>query len=122
MSGARELVSKVSQNNIVNNALSSSYGIVLKSDEKENICDITYINRSGKMVHRSNVEVKMWTKKDDWFPKPGELVITQESNDNSPVIIGQLIRDYIRDVKPERTYEKDVQAGRKYQTRNKIVG
>ncbi len=122
MSQVKDLLSGPARDAITNNAVSSSFGLVTKINEKENICDITYINSSGKLARKENVEIKIRTDKDDWFPETGELVTTEETNDNQPIITGQLIRDFAQDVKPKRTYKKDVQAGRKYQTRNKIVG
>lgn len=120
MSEASNLISKSAIKEIANKTVSSSFGIVLKSVEKENVCDILYINSSNKMTHRADIEVEMRNKKDNWFPKPGDLVKTQESNDNNPVIVGQLIRDYARDAKPERTLEKDVQPDKKATTRSRI--
>lgn len=108
MSTGNDLVSRTAKKEIANNAVSSSYGIVLKSTEKENVCDILYVNSAKKMVYRANVEVEMRNKQDNWFPKAGELIKTAESNDNNPTIVGQLIRDYARDIKQDRILEKDV--------------
>ena len=108
MSEGSNLVSRTAKKELANNAVSSSYGLVLKSTEKENVCDIIYINSAKKMLRRANVEVEMRNKNDNWFPKPGDLIKTSESNDNNPTIVGQLVRDYARDIKPNRILEKDV--------------
>lgn len=104
MSGIRNLVSKNEVKETANKNVTSSQGIVLKSVEKENVCDILYINSFQKLTHRTNVEVEMRTKNDNWFPKPGQLVRTQESNDNNPTIVGEWIRDYARDARENRKY------------------
>lgn len=122
MSEVKDLLSnKVVSPGIANNAVTESVGIVLRANEKENVCDIAYVNSAGKWERKSNIEYEIKNKKDDYFPKINEKIVLKESNDNQPIIKGALI-DFVRDARPERTYKKDVQAGRKYQTRNKIVG
>lgn len=121
MSQIKNLLSGPAREAITNNAKSESYGLVTKVNEKENVCEITYENSSGKLTRKENIEVRIRTDQDEWFPKTGDLVTTEETNDNQPIITGQLIRDYARDVKPKRIYAKDVQAGRKYQARGKIT-
>jgi len=122
MSEARNLLSNtVVSPGITNNAVTESIGIVLKSNEKENVCDIAYINSSGKWDRKTNIEYEVKGPKDDWFPKATEKIRLKESNDNQPIIIGPLM-DFVKDIKPNRIYKKDVQAGQKYKVRNKIQG
>lgn len=121
MSQVKDIISGPAKEVVTNNALASSYGLVTRIDEKENVCDITYVDSSEKLVRRQNVEVLIRTNKDNWFPKVGELITTQETNDNQPIITGQLIRDFIMDVKSNRTYDKDVQATNQSKIRNQMT-
>ena len=121
MSTAKNLLSdRIVSPGITNNATTTSYGIVSKANEKENVCDITYVNSSGKVSRKENVEVQILNGRNDWFPKQGELVTTIETNDNQPLITGQLIRDYVRDLKDKREYKKDIMASNKIKKRNRI--
>ena len=74
------------------------------------------------METAENVEVKITRKNDDWFPKVGELVEVQSVNDNRPIIIGTLVRDYTQDVRETREYKKDVMPNSQGTIRGKITG
>ena len=105
---------------LANNVQTRSFGRVSRANEKENVCDIIYENSAGKVDRVANVEVEIRTKKDDWFPKVGELVKTTETNDNQPMIIGKLIRDYAQDIKPDRYLKKDTMATTNCAVRNNV--
>ena len=92
---------------ITNNAVTQTVGVVLKANEKENVCDVGYINSAGKYQRKRNVEYEVKNKKDDWFPEVRDKIVLKESNDNQPVIIGALL-DYTKDIRPNRRYKKDV--------------
>ena len=116
-----KLTTSIYTRNAVNNTLVSSYGIVSKINEKENVCRITYQNSAGKAETLEDVEVKITKRNDNWFPKVGELVETQSVNGGKPIIIGSLIRDYIQDVRENREYKKDILPDNKGTVRGKIT-
>ena len=108
---AKTLVSNVAKKDYDNSVVGSAYGIVLKTNEKENVCDILYVKDSKKLIHKENTEVLLRDKNDNWFPKQGDLVTTRGSNNNDPIITGELIRDYARDAKISRNLVNDVMPG-----------
>ena len=116
-----KLTTSVFTTNAANHIPVHSFGIVTKANEKENICTITYQNGKNKVETVENVEVKISTKNENWFPKVGELVETEEASDNKPIITGLLIRDYVREVKQDRTYKKDVLPDNKGTVRGKVT-
>lgn len=120
MTDAKTLVSNVAKKDYDNSIVGSAYGIVLQANEKENVCDILYVKESKRLIHKENTEVLIRDKNDNWFPKQGDLVKTQGSNNNDPVIIGELIRDYARDAKDLRNLNLDVLPGVPGTIRNNI--
>ncbi len=118
------LVSKLNDNTttkvLPNHAENKSEGRVIRTNEKENVCDILYENSAGRLERIANVEVELNTGKENWFPKVGDIVKTRETNDNQPIIIGKLIRDYIQDAKINHIYNKDVLPDNKNIVRKKI--
>jgi len=104
---AKTLVSNVAKKDYDNSIVGSAYGIVLQTNEKENVCDILYVKESKRLIHKENTEVQIRDKNDNWFPKQGDLVKTQGSNNNDPIIVGELIRDYARDAKDLRNLKLD---------------
>ena len=40
---------------VSNNAVTECIGIVTKANERENLCDVTYINSSGKLDKKQNI-------------------------------------------------------------------
>ena len=116
-----KLTTSIYLRNATNNTLTNSFGIVTKINEKENVCTITYKNSAGKLETAENVEVKITKRNDDWFPKIGELVEVQSVNDNRPIIIGTLVRDYVQDIRETREYKKDVMPNNSSTIRGKIT-
>jgi hypothetical protein len=118
------LVSKLNDNTttkvLPNHVETKSEGRVIRTNEKENVCDILYENSAGRLERIANVEVELNTGKENWFPKVGDIVKTRETNDNQPIIIGKLIRDYIQDAKINHIYNKDVLPDNKNIVRKKI--
>lgn len=122
MGQAKNLLSeKIAIPAITNNAVTLTTGVVLRSNEKENVCDVGYINSAGKWDRKNNVEYEVKNEKDDWFPKVRSKIVLKESNDNQPIIVGALL-DYVKDIKPKRTYKKDVLPDNKGTVRGKITG
>ena len=120
MSEAKRLLSdKIVSPQITNNAVTETVGVVMTANEKENVCDVAYINSAGKWERKSNIPYEVKHEKDDYFPKSQSKIRLKESNDNQPIIIGALI-DYIKDIKPKRVYKKDVMSNNHYLVRGKI--
>lgn len=90
---------------VSNNAVTECIGVVMKANEKENVCDVSYINSSGKYDRKENIEYRIKNKKDEWFPAEQDRVILHESNDNQPIIVNELI-DYTKDLKQNRYIDK----------------
>lgn len=88
---------------VSNNAVTECIGIVTKANERENLCDVTYINSSGKLDKKQNIEYRVKNKKDEWFPHEQDKVILNESNDNQPIIVNELV-DYTKDWKRDRNH------------------
>lgn len=106
MTEIRDKVQNRAVNPIVsNNAVTECIGIVMKANERENICDVSYINSSGKYDRKENIEYRIKNKKDEWFPAEQDRVILHESNDNQPVIVNELV-DYTKDWKKDRYVKK----------------
>ena len=118
MSDVKTLINdRIVSPGITNNAVSQTYGIVLKASEEENTCTVMYENNNAKMDIRKNVNV--FSQDDNWFPVPGDRVILEESNDNNPIIVGK-IRNYTEEERSKRQYSQDVHPPKQHIVRNKI--
>lgn len=120
MSEVRDILSKPVNDSQVNHLPAESYARIIRSNEKENACDILYADSYNRARRKKNVEVKIYGNNDSWFPKPGDLVHITGSDSMEPLITGPLIRDYIRDLKEKHTYKKDVLHNNKCLVRNGI--
>lgn len=81
-------------------------GRVTYSDERENVCNVIYTNRSGVATTRNSVPVRI-DSADSWFPAYGETVLLDISG-NMPVIIGRDFLDYNAQVRPEHRLSHDI--------------
>ena len=88
--------------------LTKSVGIVLKSYERDNVCDIKYLDAQSRIRNREKIRVKI-TNNDDWFPKPGDIVEIEIIED-TVIIIGSMITDYNTQVRPKNELKKDIYA------------
>lgn len=69
-------------------------GIVIKSDQKANTCDVSFIRNDGKKITQDNVPLLLNGTTDiTWFPKKDEKVILQTREENV-FIIGPSYRNF----------------------------
>ena len=105
-----EIKSSIYQN-IVNPSTHSNntervYGSVTVSDERNNLCSITYLDRDGKHRLKNGVPIKI-SNSDNWFPVVGEIVLTEITGDDA-VIVGRAINNYNSEVKKQKTLKYDI--------------
>lgn len=75
------------------------FGIVIRADEKNNCCDIKYLDRKSRTKNKKNVQVK-YVSGSQWFPTEGscvELSITQDE----VYITGEFVKNYALIGKPQ---------------------
>lgn len=80
---------------------------VLRSDDKNNCCDIRYIDKQGRITDRDNVVVRLMGTGMDWFPVKGDYV-TIELARNTCVIIARSISNYNMDVRSKMELKQDI--------------
>lgn len=80
---------------------------VLRSDDKNNCCDIRYIDKQGKIITRNNVIVRLTGSGMDWFPVKGDYVTIEISRDTC-VIIARSISNYNMDVRSKMELKQDI--------------
>ena len=76
-----------------------SEALVTKADESRNLCNILYTSHDNKRKSVNNVEVKIITDNDTWFPSIGDWVSVIDYNSGDPVIIGPRITNFEQDIK-----------------------
>ena len=113
------LASKTVLPSLANTQVSKSFGIVTRANEKDNVCDIIYIDNSGKRSNKTNVEVLIKSRDDNYFPHLYEYVEVEEiGNDNNIKITGTYICD--KDSTYIERVDKDIYPSKKTVTRGKI--
>ena len=110
MSDIKSLLgNKVVSPNIDANRYIQSTGIVLRAYEKDNVCDIQYLDAQCRIKTKDKVEVLVKRSNDDWFPQAGDRIEVQ-IYENYVYITGQIITDYNTEVKPRQKLEQDIYA------------
>lgn len=85
----------------------STVGIVTASDESNNTCSISYIDKDGKSCNKDNVAIRLYGNGADWFPKKGDHVLIQDSGDNC-VVVARYVGNYAMDVRSKRQLKQDI--------------
>ena len=74
-----------------------SYGRVIFSNEKENVCTVIYTNRDGIPVIKNGVPVSIGSV-DNWFPSVGDIVLLDLINEK-PLITGRSFNNYASQIR-----------------------
>lgn len=83
-------------------------GKVTKSDERNNVCTVSYMDKDGYKSNKDNVPVRIYNQTFvDWFPKVGELVNLIES-DYEVSIISKYEGGYGTAVRASTESKKDI--------------
>lgn len=80
---------------------------VLKADEKNNSCDIQYVDKNSIIRNRNNVGVRLYGNGTDWFPQKDELVIV-EDKETTCEIIARHVQNYNMDVRARMKLKMDI--------------
>ena len=80
---------------------------VIKADDKNNSCDIRYIDKHGRIRNQDNVAVRLSGLGMDWFPVKGDYV-TIELSRNSCIIIARYITNYNMEVRSKMELKQDI--------------
>lgn len=82
---------------------------VMKGNEKNNTCDIRYIDKDGNVSNKKNVQVLIYnTAIVDWFPLKGEKVYIEDSGDGNIIIKSKYTTDYAASVKADNELKADI--------------
>lgn len=85
----------------------TTLALVKKADEKNNTCDIQYVDKNGLVRNRNNVSVRLYGNGTDWFPKRGESVVVQETETTCEVI-ARYVQNYNMDVRARMKLKMDI--------------
>ena len=105
------MLKDVLQEKIVNPVVRSggviiSIGKIKKADERNNLCDIFYVDKDGKPSNKDNVAIRL-TGNDTWFPSKGDLVAIEDRG-SAVCVIGPAIKDYAAEEREKHKPTKDV--------------
>lgn len=89
------------------NEIMHTVAFVVKSDDKNNCCDIRYIDRQGQIRNKDNVTVRLTGSGMDWFPVKGEFVTIEVTRDIC-VIIARCISNYNMEVRSKMELKQDI--------------
>ena len=93
----------------VSRAASDKYktvAVVTKTDEDNNLCSISFIDKNGSRAEITHATVDLRNK--DWFPEVKEVVLAEVSGRNSAHIESKYTEDYNKDIRSKQKYSKDV--------------
>ena len=102
------LQNKLVAPNVDTNNYSRSIALVLQTYEKDNVCDIKYLDAQSRIRNRERVKVKI-TNNDDWFPQQGDIVEIEVFQD-VVIIIGSVVSDYNTQIRPKNKLKQDIYA------------
>lgn len=80
---------------------------VISSDEINNTCNITYMDRNGIKRNKENVVVRIYDNGSGYFPAIGDLVELQLERDIC-VIIARHVGNYNMDVRSKMQLRQDI--------------
>lgn len=89
------------------NEIITTTAFVLRADDKNNCCDIRYIDKHGKIRDRDNVIVRLTGSGMDWFPIKGDYVTIELARDTC-VITARSITNYNMDVRSKMELKQDI--------------
>lgn len=89
------------------NEVITTTAFVLRADDKNNCCNIRYIDKHGKIRDRDNVIVRLTGSGMDWFPIKGDYVTIELARDTC-VITARSITNYNMDVRSKMELKQDI--------------
>ena len=102
------------QNHVVNPTVVSRgeinhrLGVVIKADEANNVCTVTYVDKDGVESNIDNVPVRIYSPSfQDWFPEIDDVVSIEEVK-GYPVITGLPEWSYGTNIRGENDLESDI--------------
>lgn len=104
---AQQLINKVVSPITYVNETFHTTALVIKADDKNNCCDIRYLNKYGILQERENVNVRISGNGMDWFPVVEDYVIVEISRD-SCVIVARSVSNYNMDVRSKMELKQDI--------------
>lgn len=103
----QQLLDKVITPITYENEIMTTIAFVLNSDDKNNCCDIRYIDKQGRIRNRNNVIVRLTGSGMDWFPVKGDYVTIELARETC-VIIARSITNYNMDVRSKMELKQDI--------------
>lgn len=107
-------IKNIIKNNLVSPGLRNSTGqfyemaLVLKSKERQGVCDIRYEDANGIVVTKRSVPVRMQSESFiDWFPSKGEFVTIMVPHED-PIITGPSDLTSVSEGKSGNILESDI--------------
>ena len=91
--------------NIETSGAVPGFGIVIRSCEKDNCCDIKYRDKKNRAKTKNNVPVKIGPG-EQWFPSEGSIVELSIYEDEV-IIVGETMTDYATQGKPKTMTKLD---------------
>lgn len=84
---------------------SSTVAKVTRTDEANNFCSITFMDKDG---HKAEIKKAMVDlRNNDWFPSNGDLVLVRISG-KSALIESRYTEDYNKDIRSKQQLSNDV--------------
>ena len=80
---------------------------VVSADDKNNCCDIQYIDKHGKLRTKENVTVRLTGSGMEWFPTAGDYVNVEIGREIC-VIVARAIANYNMDVRSKMELKQDI--------------
>lgn len=94
MSGIRSKIQQITSPTVHDRRTFTSIGQVVSTNEKNNECEVTYIDKDGNRSNKKGIHLLYADKKIlSWFPKIGEKVYLQ-INENMIFIVGPYYENY----------------------------
>lgn len=82
-------------------------GVIVKSNQKANTCNVTFIRNDGKKITQNNIPLLLGGLTDmTWFPKENEKVLLQTRGENI-FIIGPSYRNF-QEIRNKMKLKQDI--------------
>ena len=80
---------------------------VVKGDEKNNVCEIDFIDKDGNRRNKKNVKVMLYGGSSNWFPADNDFVMVEDRG-SQVFIVDKFVGNYRQEVSAKQTLTKDV--------------
>ena len=104
----KQKIQQITNPAVVNRRSFTTHAKIVKAYEKNNFCDIKYLNKDGDYVFKKEVIVQLTAPGlIAWFPKEDDLVVVQISDSNI-IITGPLEVEYGTKIRSSINMKKDI--------------